>query len=66
MPSRLKTTLSLPLHATEELALGVEVYIFTPSATDIQNEVGLVGAIGSEEGIEAGIHLNVDKHAGEP
>ena len=33
---------------------------------DIQNGVGLVGTMGSEEGIEAGICLDVDKHTGGP
>ena len=33
---------------------------------DIQNRVRLVRTEGNEEGIEAGICLNVDKHAGEP
>ena len=38
--------------------------LVTQTVTDIQNGVGLVGTIGSEEGIEAGICLDVDKHAG--
>ena len=33
---------------------------------DVQNGVGLVRNTGSEEGIEVGIHLDVDKHAGGP
>ena len=40
--------------------------LVTQTVTDIQNGVGLVGTIGSEEGIEAGICLDVDKHAGGP
>ena len=40
--------------------------LVTWTVADVWNRVGLVRTIGSEEGIEVGIHLDVDKHAGGP
>jgi hypothetical protein len=44
----------------------IHMVLITWTVADVQNGVRLVGTIGSEEGIEAGIRLDVDKHAGGP
>ena len=47
-------------------AVRIRTVLIMRTATDVQNGVRLVGTIESEEGIEVGICLDVDKHAGGP
>ena len=65
-------SMKLPMNALAASCSGFELWraqicvvLVIQTVMDVQNRVRLVGTIGSEEGIEAGICLDVDKHAGE-
>ena len=47
-------------------AVRIRAILVTRAATDVRNGIGLVGTIGNGEGIEVGMRLDVDKHAGGP